>query len=176
MLQKPREDECEFMKKEDVCVPPFPIIEELPEDMGKRTLRLLQVFQRLHRVNLAEKIGISKGEFITLQILADYHKEYPEEEGVYVSYIAKKQGVANSQISRLLKGLEEEGLIGRKVAKEDRRNTYVFLSDRGRQLLEDIKKRMESSYCQVMEKFGEENTEELIRLCTKIADIMEEEF
>lgn len=164
------------MEKEEMCMPPFPIMEDLSMDMEKRTIRLLQVFQRIHRINFSAQLGISKGEFITLNILADYHKEHPKEEGVYVSYIAKKQGVANSQVSRMLKGLEEDGIIGRKVAKEDRRNTYVFLTNRGNQVLQEIKQRMEQHYCRVMERFGEENMEELIRLFNEMVNIMEEEI
>lgn len=164
------------MKKEEMCMPPFSIMENLPEDVEKRTVRLLQVFQRVHRIHFFKKVEMSKGEFITLNILADYHKEHPDEEGVYVSYIAKKQCVANSQVSRMLKGLEEEGLIGRKIAKKDRRNTYVFLTNRGNQVLEDMKQSMEQHYCRVMERFGEKNMEELIRLCSEMADIMEEEM
>lgn len=163
------------MKKEEMCMPPFPIMEDLPEDMGKRTIRLMQVFHRLHKINLSDKLGISKGEFITLSILADYQKEHPKEEGVYVSYIAKKQCVANSQISRMLKALEEKGLIERKVAKEDRRNTYVFLTNHGNKVLEDVRQNIEQHYYRVMERFGEENMEELIRLCNEMANIMEEE-
>lgn len=164
------------MEKEEMCVPPFPIMEDLPVDMEKRTIQLIQVFQRIHRINFTAQLGISKGEFVTLTILAEFQKEHPKEEGVYVSYIAKKQGVANSQISRMLKGLEEEGLIGRKVAKEDRRNTYVFLTNHGNHVLEELKRKMEQHYCRVMERYGEKNMEELIRLFNELVNIMEEEI
>ena len=76
----------------------------------------------------------------------------------------------------MLKRLEEEGLIGRKVAKEDRRNTYVFLTRHGNQVLEELKRKMEQHYCRVMERFGKENMEELIRLFNELVNIMEEEI
>lgn len=164
------------MKTEEMCAaPPFSIIEDLPEDLEQRTIRLFQVFQRIHHVNQTARFGITKGEFLTLSILREYQKKNSHQLGVCVSDIAKKQHVAKSQVSRTLRGLEENGLIERTSAKEDRRNTYVSLTPKGNQMLDDVKKNMERHYQKVMEKFGEDNMENLIGLCDKLVNIIEEE-
>ena len=92
-----------------------------------------------------------------------------------MSKIAEKLRIAPSQISRMLKKLEERELIGRSVDTRDRRNTYVFLSENGKEVCRQVQNNMQVYFESVWKSMGEEQIDELIRLCNRLADCMESE-
>ena len=53
------------------------------------------------------------------------------EKGVRVSEIAKNLFTSLPNISRLLKVLEKDGKVYREVDEQDRRNTFVHITDKG---------------------------------------------
>ena len=75
----------------------------------------------------------------------------------------------------LLKPLEERKLIARIVDGKDRRNTCVFLTEKGREICKETQTYMKSYMCRVLKSMGEEQIEELIKLCNELADAMEKE-
>lgn len=53
--------------------------------------------------------------------------------------LAKVLGLSNSNTSKVIKSVEQKGLIKRIVGKEDKRQMYFSLTDLGRKKLESIK-------------------------------------
>ena len=120
------------MTERKMCCTPTP--EDLqglymPKDI--KAFKLVQVFHRIWRVNMPQVMEVPPGGFFVMQIIERYKAEHPDQEGIYVSHIAKKAKMASSQVSRMLRGLEERNLVGRIVDEKDRRNTYVFLTESG---------------------------------------------
>ena len=127
--------------------------------------RLMYAFQRIRKVDVIPETGISKMEFFALQAIGGYqHKT--GLPGIYVSELA--------HTSRMLKTLEERELIARKADVRDRRNTCVFLTEKGKQICRETQVSMKRYMEQVLQTMGEERVEELIELCNELADVMEQ--
>ncbi len=136
--------------------------------------RLMYAFQRIRKVEVTPETGISKMEFFALQAIGGYQQK-TGLSGIYVSELAKTLRIASSQTSRMLKSLEERQLIGRKIDDRDRRNTYVYLTEEGRQVCRETQDSMKRFMKRVLQSMGEERVEELISLCNELADVMEQE-
>ena len=136
--------------------------------------RLMYAFQRIRKVEVTPETGISKMEFFALQVIGGYQQK-TGLYGIYVSELAKTLRIASSQTSRMLRSLEERRLICREVDDRDRRNTYVFLTEEGRQVCRETQVSMKCFMRRVLQSMGEERVEELISLCNELADVMEKE-
>lgn len=75
------------------------------------------------------------------------------EEGIAVSQIAALSGVKSTSLSRMLKNMEELGLIFREVDPNDKRSVKIFLTPNG------VKKRLIAK--DVVRKFNEYLNEHL---------------
>lgn len=58
--------------------------------------------------------------------------------GVTVNDLCKSAFLDRTHGSRLLKGLEDRGFLERRVNPQDSRSSLIFLTHRGREVLEDI--------------------------------------
>lgn len=140
----------------------------------------LQFFQLLNRL---KKFGwdtqfqvLKPPEYIALHIIADYHSEHPDTPGLYVSKFASSLHITLPAASKSLKHLEQQGWLRRTVDPENRRNTFISLTEAGRAILEQ-----ETAYCaqqsnRVFQRFGQENTSALLQGLNQLLDLAEEEF
>lgn len=120
--------------------------------------------------------SLSKREYEMLSVMWRFMKDNEEKKGMYVSELASKLRVSSPAVSRMVGVLENRGYIERDVDKEDRRNTFVYLTDKGISAKEENEKRMHSLMKRVMTRMGEEDMKEFIKLFNQFADIMEEEL
>jgi len=91
----------------------------------------LFAIRRMYNI-LANENGITQGiGYVLINI---------GKEGVPATKIAPLMGMGTSSLSRLLKNMEEDGLIYRKSDEEDRRVVKVFLTPRGVELRKEVKK------------------------------------
>lgn len=120
--------------------------------------------------------NLSKREYEMLSVLLRFMNDNNEKRGMYVSELARKLRVSSPAVSRMIGALEGRGYIGRDVDKEDRRNTFVYLTDKGIRAKEENEERMHSLMQRVMARMGEEDMKEFIKLFNRFADIMEEEL
>ena len=65
-------------------------------------------------------------------------------DGIEMSELARKLGLDNSTITRLMVRLENKGWVGRKQSRRDKRAIKVFLKTTGLVLQKDIEKKIES--------------------------------
>lgn len=72
---------------------------------------------------VVSKVGLTQASGY---VLINIHKE-----GTAVSQIANLLGVRSTSLSRMLNGMEEQGLIFRAVSAQDKRSVKVFLTDLG---------------------------------------------
>ena len=96
-----------------------------------------------------------------------------ENGQITISELAKMLPPA---ISRTLKGLEERGYVERNVNKNDRRNTYVELTEAGRQLTEEARQTMSDFGKSVMSQVDEADMKRLISYLDNIYHIAEKEI
>ena len=136
--------------------------------------RLMYAFQRIRKVNIMSGAKISRMEFLALQVIGGYQQK-TGLSGIYVSELAGQLKIASSQTSRMLKGLEERELIGRSIDARYRRNTCVFLTEKGKEACQETQEYLKNFMERVLQAMGEERVEELVSLCGELAEIMEQE-
>jgi DNA-binding MarR family transcriptional regulator len=119
---------------------------------------------------------ISKREFEMLMVMEHFSRENDDRKGIYVWELAKALHISSPAVSKMIRALEERGYAGRDVDKEDRRNTYVYVTDKGREAQRKSKEKMDEVMRQVVMRMGEKNMKEFIALCNLLEDIMEEEL
>ena len=59
-------------------------------------------------------------------------------DGIEMSMLSKRLGVDNSTTTRLIIGMETDGLVERKSSKKDRRVIFVFLTKSGEILYKEL--------------------------------------
>jgi len=91
-----------------------------------------------------------------------------------MSEIQDKLFMTKPAVSQILNGLENKGLVHREIDPRDRRRIMVTLTPRGDAVLRNMKGHTDHVMDTTLSRFGEENTQELIRLLNLLADITEE--
>ena len=141
---------------------------------------LFRVMHKFRRMQKHEVIkDLSKGEFYMLMSIYESAcgSERQEEEppGIIVSELAHKLMITNPAASKMLRNMEKKGYIVRISDSADRRLTYIALSEQGKNLIGCVWKNVQTLALQVVERMGEQDTEELIRLLNKLFQIMEQQ-
>lgn len=134
---------------------------------------LFKAMHQFHKLRLGDIMpDISGADFWTMQNIMDKG----EDGKITISELAKKTRVLPSAISRTLKRLEEKGYVERTVNKNDRRNTYVEITDRGREVAQEVREIMRDYGEAVLSKFDEEELSMLISYLNNIYDIAKKEI
>lgn len=117
-------------------------------------LELQRVFRETEKTynRLFEKFDLSESRFTILMYLnrAKNHR-------LLVSEIARKLGVKKATVSKLLKGMEQQGLVTKRMSETDKRATYVQLTSQGN---EKLKTFLPYNYKAVEQIFGTLTTKE----------------
>lgn len=117
------------------------------------------------------RTGISHSEFCLLHIIVEDSSD--SGDGMTVSAIAAALDVTPPAVSRSLKSLESRGLVTRETNLINRRNTMVRLTEKGRELLEDSRRQMDTVMERVNEKMGEDRKNQLCELLSEMTEIIE---
>ena len=134
---------------------------------------LFKAMHQFHKLRLGDIMpDISGADFWPMRNIMDQG----EDGKITISELAKKTRVLPSAISRTLKRLEEKGYVERTVNKNDRRNTYVEITDRGREVAQEVREIMRDYGEAVLSKFDEEELSMLISYLNNIYDIAKKEI
>ena len=142
-------------------------------ELRQEFIKTANLFHRMRKNILCE--GMSPGELAIMMQLGMAVKQQPEENGVSVSKIAELQKSSMPVVCRILRGMEQKGYIERHQSKQDRRNTQVVFTEYGKETHDKVADKMHAFTDRVMERFGEENTVELISLMKQLAQVVQEE-
>ncbi|WP_342756024.1 MarR family winged helix-turn-helix transcriptional regulator [Kineothrix sedimenti] len=145
-------------------------LNEIQEDL----IRTVNRFRKMRYEFLFH--DISKREFEMLMVMERFLRENDDRKGIYVWELAKALHISSPAVSKMIRALEERGYAGRDVDKEDRRNTYVYVTDKGKEAGKKSKEKMDKIMRRVVIRMGEKNMKEFITLCNLLEDIMEEEL
>ncbi len=91
-------------------------------------------------------------------------KNIGNDNGILLSKVRNKIKFAPSTVTPIITSLEEKGLIERKIDKKDRRNIYIYLSEKGEKFTENVNDRWRSSLKGYIDYIGEKDALEIIRL------------
>ena len=147
--------------------------------MNKQKCKLDDFIRTAHRygkLNKNVEVGeLSNGEFMMLQMIHFNSEEINGNPGIGVSDLAKKLHVSVPAVSRMLRSLDEKELIARDILKDDRRNTYVYLTEEGKKARDEAQKVADDYFDCVVSRLGEEKMETLLEIWGELVEILEDE-
>lgn len=111
----------------------------------------------------------NSGELSVLCILAK------EEKPLMSGEIAQMLNLPTSRTAALLNALEKKGQIKRIHSKEDKRITYVSLTEKGEQICEDMKQSIFRKVKKAYEVLGKEEMEHFMNTVQKLCEISKED-
>jgi DNA-binding MarR family transcriptional regulator len=130
---------------------------------------LRQVAHQLYRLNETsmEAAELSYAQYRVLMHLA-FHEWLGDTDGLNPSEISAHQGTSRNTISALIRGLEEAGLIERRLDEADRRRFFIRLSEAGRRKVRDHANRHLQLAAQVFSVLSSDEMERLSGLLRKL--------
>jgi DNA-binding MarR family transcriptional regulator len=109
---------------------------------------------------------MARGEAIMLECLAH------SDNGLMPNEIAKSAHVSTARVAAFLKAVEKKGYIQRISLEGDRRKVNIVLTDIGWDAVKGRRERMLKGVVAYLERLGEEDTENLLRILEKTRTIM----
>ncbi len=118
---------------------------------------------------------LSRGALFCMGAICHDGVDQFHQEGIYVWELVERTHLHPPAVSRTLRELEGKGLIERSVDPSDRRNVKVRPTSKGLAFHERAEAKMGVILCQAENKMGADNIAQLVDLCDRLCDIMEEE-
>ena len=138
--------------------------------LGQREFGLGGVPRR--RCDLSGELGLNVPEFALLKQLK-LREERSETGGAWLAGMGEYLRVSKAAVSQMLGALERRGLITREPDPGNRRTIIVKLTGKGNEMINDFEREFDSYLIMIIERFGEKDTREIIRLIYKFMEIVE---
>lgn len=106
--------------------------------------------------------------------LGKEQKSQPEEEGITLREIIELTDMSMSAASKKVSILEKKGLIERNPSKTDRRNVYITLTEKGKEMCAVEEAKKYALVVELISRMGVENMKQLLILANKAFDAMDE--
>ena len=130
-----------------------------------------QILQKFRRIDWGSKLeSMTQGEFMALSAIHAFQTAQPDKPGVYVSVLAEELTLSVSMVSKMLRVLEEKGFILRTVDPDSRRNTFVSLTDYGRERYARESVRAQAVNQRVMASMGPERVARFLQDAEELAE------
>jgi DNA-binding MarR family transcriptional regulator len=153
------------VREEKVVATPNSLI-KAEEDVAPLLAPLGLAFWRMKGA-FEREIGVSAGTWFSLALLS-------KKDGISQRELSQKFEIDPSRVTRLAKRLEREGLILRKRDSEDHRIVRMYLSEKGRGLLEALSEHRVRFDRQVAAMLGPEELTELRRMLGVLTENMKD--
>ena len=138
------------------------------EGYGRRLFHsLVDMGHSFQHIRFFEEL--TNSTFITLCVIERAGVERPGVPGITVSDLSAQLEISRPAVTKTVNLLESRGMVERIGRRDDRRCVYVTLTDRGREVLRTAESSVSRIMDRVSEKMGAADTEELIRLVTKLS-------
>lgn len=133
------------------------------------TFPLMQLQSRVHRQLMKglEESGLSAGQPKVLAFLKSH-------EGLSQKEIARACLLEPSSLTVLLKRMERQSLIERRLEDGDRKTRHIWLTERGRQLAGQAVERFYAVEAQAFSGIPEEEIAVFARVCARMLDNLKE--
>lgn len=100
--------------------------------------------------------GLTNQQVMVIKILA-------HEKEMTLTSLCKELSLTKATVSGMIKRLEEAGYIEKTKRDCDKRNTYITLSNKGKEFAYSFKKAMNDSFCNVFKELTGEELEQIRR-------------
>lgn len=94
-----------------------------------------------------------------------------EVDSLEAREVAERACILAPSLSRILKALEERGLVTRRTDSRDRRRLVLSITPRGVELLAAITHEASTGYAEFVEQFGADRVDELLGMLADLADL-----
>ncbi len=94
-------------------------------------------------------------------------------QGVPSTLIGPKMGVESRSLTRILRQMEEDGIIRKVQGEEDKRQVMIYLTDKGKVLKKQAKHIVKGFNKKILEQIPEEKLETFIEVLNEINIISE---
>lgn len=105
-------------------------------------------------------------------VLVEIQKMSQQELGATNSRLAEQMGQSISAASKMIHNLEEKNYVKRDNSPTDRRICYLFVTDTGREKIQQVREKQEKVMQYVNEKMGEQDMKEFQRLLNQWYEII----
>jgi MarR family transcriptional regulator, organic hydroperoxide resistance regulator len=139
---------------------------ETAQDTGPLLAPLGFAFWRMKGA-FEREMGVSAGTWFTLELLA-------REDGMSQGELSQRFDVDPSRVTRLTKRLEREGLLRKERDRGDKRVVRMYLTNKGRGLIEDLSDRRERFDRRVGAVLSPKELGELRRMLGALAEAAED--
>lgn len=102
-----------------------------------------------------------------------FSAEVEGREGLHPSEISERQGTSRNTISSLIRDLEDEGLIERRLNQEDRRKFNISLTPSGQTMVQEHSSKHMRMVAQCFESLSAEEKVQLGQILAKLAENLE---
>lgn len=133
---------------------------------------LMNRFKHLNCMGLLEEL--SPAEFMCIKMLVT--KLFQSGDNVTVTQLADSMLISKPALSKMLRNLEEQGMITRTLNASNRRTTYVNLTEKGREAYTRENRIMNRFGERIMEGFGKENAKALLEQMKSLYGVFEKEL
>lgn len=123
-----------------------------------------------HHSFRAEGFDLNVPELVLLKQLK-LREENGESGGALLSEMCAHLSVSKAAVSQMLSGLEKRGFITRETDPENRRTIIVQPTAKGIEAARGFERHFDNHIGKLIERFGEDDTREIIRLIYKFVDI-----
>jgi MarR family transcriptional regulator, organic hydroperoxide resistance regulator len=107
-----------------------------------------------------------RGEGFVMQFIVQH------EGAVLPSEISNFMDISTARMAAALGNLERKGLVTRRIDPSDRRRILVDLTDAGKSFAHEKQELMLRHTTQLLERLGERDAEDLLRLLDRVEEIM----
>ena len=120
---------------------------------------------------------LSIPDYIAMHIIQETEEHTETYEGrTYLKDLAEKMQLTIRQTSNLVGNLRDRGLLLWSHDGNGSEGTYVMITESGRKLLKSQEQILRQYYGKVIEKYGQENLIQLLRLMKELETVMSSEL
>lgn len=146
--------------------------------MKETQKNFFDIMESFRKLNISSMMPLAHGEFAVLKVIQCCARGEKGgcETKVKVSSIVREMRMPPPAISRALRILEQKGLVVRTVDTEDRRNTFVEVTEQGYATIDEVDTIMEDFASAVFDDLGEETMQRLNTYFSRLLEISKTEI
>lgn len=97
------------------------------------------------------------------------------KDGIYPSKLGNDLEISRPLVTSIINSLEEKEFITRTIDEVDKRKFKINITQKGKKFLDKERKNRYQKVNYLLEKLGEEDSKQLLRIIKKCSSIMKEE-
>lgn len=129
---------------------------------------ILKIKNSIHKIFADSPLTVK--DFLILKMI---HESEKNGGHITASDLSRSFHVSRSAISQFTVSLERRGYITGKNDKNDKRKTYLSVTERAKKLLDSFKQKFIETINGIRDKLGSEKFNALITLSSEAADLLE---